>query len=152
MKWNSQQTARLIELSKRGLSARQIAERMKITRNTVLGKLHRLKMSIGEKRNPPPKKTAQIIIDLYEAGDGFREIAARLGISESRAVQLYCDWSPRRRIIDPPVKLPAREPNPSIHCAHEGCLRTKQPQTRGGFCAEHYREFVINEKRGSNRV
>jgi GcrA cell cycle regulator len=44
--WPPERTAELLRLRERAMSARQIARELGVTRNAVIGKLHRLKLTI----------------------------------------------------------------------------------------------------------
>jgi GcrA cell cycle regulator len=48
--WPPERTAELLRLRERAMSARQIARELGVTRNAVIGKLHRLKLTIVQVR------------------------------------------------------------------------------------------------------
>lgn len=56
MKWTEAEVEQLLALWREGLTTYQIAAAMKVTRNTVCGKLHREKLKRGLKREKPVER------------------------------------------------------------------------------------------------
>lgn len=84
MKWTDEKTARLASLWKNGLPAVVIAERMGVTRNTIIGKAYRIGLSEKSRESKGEIWTddnTAMLRDLWMAGHSARDIAARMTIS-----------------------------------------------------------------------
>jgi len=93
--WTDERTQELRELRhEHGLSSAQIGRHFGISRNAVLGKLHRMKVpcpqSIKEVVSRPKFWTAArvtLLTELFEAGETYSKIGDQLGVSEDAIYQ-----------------------------------------------------------------
>lgn len=101
-KWSTDQTSRLVELRKSGMSADKIAKEMKISRNAVLGKLLRLGM-LGKAKTPTKRKVPPVrAFDVRPAApeDIFADRHARNMAPRTITSQLLGDPPPGWSALD----------------------------------------------------
>jgi GcrA cell cycle regulator len=83
--WTEERIARLKELAGRNWTASQIAADLEVSRNSILGKLHRLKFNLS--RNPDyvgsawDRTKSALLEKLYIAAYPIEQIAEKLGLT-----------------------------------------------------------------------
>lgn len=74
MDWTVEKIRELVELRNRELSAGQIANKMGISRNAVIGKLHRLGLGTTPKVPPKKEKPKQPVLSMVSKKAVFRPL------------------------------------------------------------------------------
>jgi GcrA cell cycle regulator len=118
MRWSAQDDADAQEMATNGWSAAQIGDKIGKTRNSVLGRLFRLKIGLTPKITWQPEKT-RLLEKLYIAAYPLHQIAEKLGMTE-KAVQRKLDRVRAAKAVAPrkrgqqPRRAPASVPRPRV--------------------------------------
>jgi GcrA cell cycle regulator len=111
MNWTSERIDQLKQLWAEGVTAEEIARQLECSRNSVMGKVHRLELvergGAAPQRREWPQDTIDQLKRLWKQKVPVRNIAAQLGVTESSIRH-----KARRLSLAPPT-TPVKHANPS---------------------------------------
>ncbi len=95
MMWTEERVAELRDLHARGLNCTEIGHRLNVSRNTIIGKLARLKLhSAGKKpsHRPRPIVSPDVGLPAEEATELPNELPPSHGVALLEAEPHHCRW------------------------------------------------------------